>query len=724
MVDYRGFCAEESTIMSTTLRKTGIDRIENVPWGTHFCHFYETKADLLDILIPYFKMGLENHEFCLWVVCDPLSIEEATVALRRVIPTIDQHLATGDIELMTHAQWYLENGAFDLHRIIAAWRSKLTQALENGYAGVRANGNEAWSTTQNWHDFAAYEERLNALVAAQPMLVLCTYPLTTTSASELFDVARTHHFVVTKRHGRWEMLETPELTQATLNSLSAHICVIDESGLIIAVNNLWETFAHTNGARIDSVGVGSNYLQVCEGTQGEDRPVALAFAAGIRAVVQGQCNYFELEYPCHSPQEKRWFIGRVTPLDGSATNCRRAVLAHENISALKQLEIENKELLAQFYQAQKLESIGQLAGGIAHDFNNMLVPIIGYAESGLRKVATDSQLYRDLERIKEAGERAAALTRQILAFSRQQVLEMQLLDLNEVIGEFDPMLRRLIGEDIAVDTHLAAPLPPIKGDRGQLAQILLNLVINARDAMPDGGLLTITTDSVWLDQCYAAKHPGSQQGHYLLLTVSDTGQGMDVATQERIFEPFFTTKPQGQGTGLGLATVFGIVKQHEGNILVYSEIGYGTTFKLYLPVESGALAPVALVEPVATSVNGSETVLLVEDDANVRQLVADVLQEYGYQVLEADAPARAIAVATAYEGAIDLLLTDVIMPQMNGRKLYERLTATWAGLKVLYMSGYTDDIIAHHQILEIDAAVLQKPFAIPDLLQKLRLLLN
>lgn len=520
------------------------------------------------------------------------------------------------------------------------------------------------------------------------------------------------------------MLETPELTQAILNSLSAHICLLDESGLIIAVNNLWEEFAHANGARIDSVGVGSNYLQVCEGTQGEERPIALAFAAGIRAVVQGQCDYFELEYPCHSPQEKRWFIGRVTPLAGSATNSRRVVLAHENISALKQLEIENEQLLAQFYQAQKLDSIGRLAGGIAHDFNNMLVPIIGYAESALLKVDPDCQLYRDLERIKAAGERSAALTRQILVFSRQQLLEMQPLDLNGVIGEFEPMLRRLIGEDIAVDTHLAAPLPPIKGDKGQLAQILLNLVVNARDAMPDGGLLTIATDSVWLDERYGANHPDAPSGHCLLLTVSDTGQGMDAATQERIFEPFFTTKPQGQGTGLGLATVFGIVKQHDGNIWVYSEIGYGTTFKLYLPAAQGALVPVASAEPAADLVNGNETVLLVEDDANVRQLVAAVLQEHGYQVLEAETPAHAIALATAYEGTLDLLLTDVIMPQMNGRKLYELLTATCGGLKVLYMSGYTDGIIAHHQILETDAAFLQKPFAIPDLLQKLRLLLR
>ena len=391
----------------------------------------------------------------------------------------------------------------------------------------------------------------------------------------------------------------------------------------------------------------------------------------------------------------------------------------QDITAPKQLEADNEQLAAQFYQAQKMESIGRLAGGIAHDFNNLLVPILGYAELGMRKLAPDSQLYANFKQIKEAGERAAGLTRQILAFSRRQVLEMKVLDLNQVIIEFQKMLDRLIGEDITLQTRLASTLPSIQADQGQLEQVLLNLVVNARDAMPDGGRLTLETAQAALDETYAAQHPEVQPGPHVLLAVSDTGQGMDAATQERIFEPFFTTKARGQGTGLGLATVFGIVKQHQGNIWVYSEPGRGTTFRIYLPLAE-ALPPVEEAAPEAGLLEGPETVLVVEDEAGVRRLVCEALQGYGYRVLEAGEPQAGLTLARGYEGVIDLLLTDVIMPQMNGRELYERLAPERSGMKVLYMSGYTDDVIVHHGVLEAGVVLLQKPFTMRSLLQKVR----
>ncbi|NJN95096.1 MAG: PAS domain S-box protein [Anaerolineales bacterium] len=339
----------------------------------------------------------------------------------------------------------------------------------------------------------------------------------------------------------------------------------------------------------------------------------------------------------------------------------------QDITERKQLAAENEQLAAQFYQAQKIESIGRLAGGIAHDFNNLLVPIIGYTELGMLKLSSDSSLYADLKRIKDAGERAASLTRQILAFSRQQMLEMKLLDLNQVISEFEPMLRRLIGEDIDLKLNLTADLPCLKADKGQLEQVLLNLVVNARDAMPDGGALIIETGQITLDRAYVAKHPEAQTGPHALLTVSDTGHGMDAAIRLRIFEPFFTTKDQGKGTGLGLATVFGIVKQHGGNIWVYSEPGHGTSFKIYLPL---ADAPASIIEPESPqtgALNGVETVLLVEDEASVRQLVGDTLAMYGYRVLVAPEPEKGLTLADGYKGTIHLLLSDVVMPQMRGR---------------------------------------------------------
>lgn len=397
-----------------------------------------------------------------------------------------------------------------------------------------------------------------------------------------------------------------------------------------------------------------------------------------------------------------------------------AVIVARNITVRLQLEAENKQLAAQFYQIQKMESIGSLAGGIAHDFNNLLVPIIGYTELSLLQLTPENRLYKNLMQIKKAAERAANLSRQILVFSRQQVLEMRPLDLNQVIHDFEPMIRRLIGEDIDLQMRLAATLPLIKADQGQLEQVLLNLVVNARDAMPNGGVIIIETDRVILDKAYASTHHHIEPGEYLLLAVNDTGHGMDAATQLRIFEPFFTTKSQGHGTGLGLATVFGIIKQHAGDIWLYSKPGQGTTFKIYLPLAKEAAVLADTLSAQSVSLDGNETVLLVEDETEPRRLVAEVLRSHGYHVLEASLPEEALALATACSGPLHLLLTDVIMPQMNGRRLYEQMATARTGLKVLFMSGYTDNVLMYHGISDKGAIFLQKPFTIHGLLKKVR----
>jgi PAS domain S-box-containing protein len=398
----------------------------------------------------------------------------------------------------------------------------------------------------------------------------------------------------------------------------------------------------------------------------------------------------------------------------------------QDITARKQLEEENKKLTAQFYQAQKLDAIGQLAGGIAHDFNNLLVPIIGYAELGMMKLETNEPLHANFTQIKDAADKAAGLTRQILAFSRRQMLEMKPVNLNMVVSDFEKMLSRLLREDITLKIYLYPQLQPVKADKSQIEQVLMNLVINARDAMPTGGTLIIETNLAVLDETYAAQHADARPGQYVLLVVSDTGHGMDAETQQHVFEPFFTTKARGQGTGLGLATVFGIVKQHQGNIWVYSEPGQGTTFKIYLPVAAEPEAPSPVQQSAAPvkKFTGSETVLVVEDQADVRQLVAHTLRAHGYLVLEADGPDQALALAAAHPSIIHLLLTDVIMPRLNGRQLYHRLLQQMPGLRVLYMSGYTDNVIIHHGALDPDIAFLAKPFSVQSLLQKVRVVLD
>jgi two-component system, cell cycle sensor histidine kinase and response regulator CckA len=378
---------------------------------------------------------------------------------------------------------------------------------------------------------------------------------------------------------------------------------------------------------------------------------------------------------------------------------------------------ERKRLESQFLQAQKMESIGRLAGGVAHDFNNLLTVIIGYVELARDTLTPDNPLHSDLEAIRDAADRAAALTRQLLAFARKQILDPQILNLNDLVLNLDKLLRRLIGEDIELVTLPTADLWSVKADANQIEQILVNLAINARDAMPSGGKLTIETANLILDEAYARHHMSVSPGFYVMLAVSDTGVGMPPEMQAQVFEPFFTTKQAGKGTGLGLATCYGIVKQHGGHIWLYSEVGQGTTFKVYLPRTTEVADVQHTYETPKTLLVGDETVLLVEDEAAVRQLAIRVLRQLGYTVLEATDGADALRVAGEYPGAIDLLVTDVVMPQLGGAALAERLREAHPRLKVLFMSGYTDHTIIRHSLLEPGVAFLQKPF-VPEMLAR------
>lgn len=378
-----------------------------------------------------------------------------------------------------------------------------------------------------------------------------------------------------------------------------------------------------------------------------------------------------------------------------------------------------KQLEAELWQAQKMEAIGQLAGGIAHDFNNLLTVICGYGRLAKEGVRGDDALKGQIEEICKAGDRATALTRQLLAFSRKQVLQPKVLDLNEVVAQADTMLRRLIGEDIDIVTKLEPNLDPVKFDPGQIDQILMNLAVNARDAMPHGGKLTIETDNIELDEEYARTHADAHTGPHVMIAMTDTGTGMDAQTVKRIFEPFFTTKDVGKGTGLGLSTVYGIVKQSGGNIWVYSEPGRGTTFKIYLPraeesvsakARSGSRPPVPL---------GQGRILVVEDDKDVRNLIQTVLESGGYTVIAAGNPQDAMAACERHAGEIRLLLTDVVMPGMGGRELAEKLLARWPAMKVVFMSGYTDNAIVHHGVLDPGLHFIEKPILPKVLLERI-----
>jgi hypothetical protein len=387
---------------------------------------------------------------------------------------------------------------------------------------------------------------------------------------------------------------------------------------------------------------------------------------------------------------------------------------------------EKRRLEAQLLQSQKMESVGRLAGGVAHDFNNLLGVITGYGELLQRDVGPGHPGFGRVEEIRKASDRAAALTRQLLAFSRKQILEPKVLDLNAVVSDTEKMLRRLIGEDIQLMTVFDERLGRVRADPGQMEQVIVNLAVNARDAMPEGGKLIIETGNVSLDENYVRTRPDARPGQHVMLAVSDTGHGMTAETLAHVFEPFFTTKEQGKGTGLGLATVHGIVRQSGGHVMVYSEIGRGTTFKVYLPrLEEGqrmdALAAPAVIEAPPS---GTETILLVEDESSLRVMISEILQTAGYTVLEGPTPEQALAAAGAHKGPIPLVLTDVVLPRMSGRQMAEALRSSRPDSRVLFMSGYTDDAIGHHGILDPGVHFLQKPFTTEGLLHKVRELLD
>jgi two-component system cell cycle sensor histidine kinase/response regulator CckA len=421
-------------------------------------------------------------------------------------------------------------------------------------------------------------------------------------------------------------------------------------------------------------------------------------------------------------------LGRLMPAIEREVRESRERLAHRRSdealrAGRRQAEEALRQSEEQLRQAQKMEAVGRLAGGIAHDFNNILSVILSYADFILADLNPSDPMRSDVEEIGKAATRAAGLTRQLLMFSRQQVVEPRVIDLHEVLTGMDKMLQRILGEDVQL-----VSLPPkssgrVKVEPSHIEQVILNLVVNARDAMPTGGKLTIETGNVVLDDAYSMSHLPAKPGPYVMLAVSDTGSGMDRETQRRIFEPFFTTKPLGKGTGLGLSTAFGIVQQSGGNIWVYSEPGKGTTFKVYLPrvdEEVDVLRPPA----APTSLRGTETILLVEDEEQVRAIALSILRRQGYQVMPAQNAGEALLICERHLGVIDLLLTDVVMPQMSGPELATRLAATRPEMKILCMSGYTDDSIVRHGVLETGVAFVQKPITPSLLTRKVREVLD
>jgi PAS domain S-box-containing protein len=511
---------------------------------------------------------------------------------------------------------------------------------------------------------------------------------------------------------------TPELVGRTLRH------AIEKNRLVREARELFEA---------DLTG---NFVATVDGTLTDCNPafarmlgyadVAEAVAGGARAIYGGDVSWRGFAGEVARDRRVRQREMALQGRDGTPVHVLVSATGffddHGQLSTVRGQLYDltgHKQLEEQLSQSQKMEAVGRLAGGIAHDFNNLLMVIGGQTGRLLEALPEGSELRRNAEAIEAAADRAAGLTQQLLAFSRRQVLSPRVLSLNSVVRSVHGMLERVIGEDISVRLSLSDGLENVKADPGRIEQALLNLAVNARDAMPNGGTLTIATSMVDLDEIYSRQHIGAKPGRYVMLDVSDTGCGMDPQTRTRVFEPFFTTKEVGKGTGLGLSMVYGIVKQSGGYIWVYSEMGLGTTFKIYLPVTE---APVQSLEPraVASAPTGTETILLVEDEDGVRELLEEILTSQGYRVLAASRGVEALQISEFVDEDIQVLVTDVVMPHMSGHELAMRLRARRPSLRVLYLSGYTDEAIAHRGIVDVDAAFLQKPFTRAALARKVR----
>ena len=508
--------------------------------------------------------------------------------------------------------------------------------------------------------------------------------------------------ITERRQTEDALLKSSEEWRITFDSTKDMIIVVDVAFRVIRVNRATAAFLNKPYTEI----IGSSVFELFPDMDIEPDGHPLKRMKRSRRHIESEIYFRDKDI---------WVLASADPVEGEIGHMTGAVHIIRDIT-------EQKNLHLQLLQAQKMESIGRLAGGVAHDFNNLLSAIIGYTELTLLKLPPESPLKDHLLTVKEAGEKAAELTHRLLAFSRKQVLQMQPVNLKTNLESMVKMMSRMVREDISLELHSEASLATIMADPVQIEQIIMNLIVNARDSMPDGGKLIIETANAYLDDDFIIRHENVMPGAYVLLSVSDTGIGMSKKVQERIFEPFFTTKGIGEGTGLGLATVYGIVKQHNGYIYVYSEVGKGTTFKIYLPVSGEKKAEQQDSEQEAM-IGGKETIIVVDDDPSIRKLIKDILDPLGYRLLIAEDGDEALNMART-EGPVDALLTDVIMPNMNGRQLADIFLRDYPDVKVVFMSGYTDETITQQGVLNAGDRLIQKPLSPAKLTGRLREILD
>jgi PAS domain S-box-containing protein len=645
--------------MGRNLRRSGIDIIGDVPWGMHFCNFYQTKQDLITMLLPFFTAGLENNEFCLWVVSDPLDEQEVREAAASVIPNSDHYLANGQLEIVPYTDWYCCDGKMHLQNILNNWIMKMDHAISQGYDGLRVSGNTAWLEQKDWRSFMEYEAVLDEMSEQQQMIILCSYALPCCRASDVIDVVNSHQFALLKRDGRWEMVETAQhkKTEQALRDSEKKFRVLTENAACGICIIQGDRICYANSEAEKITGYSKDDLlkmNLRELVHPEHQDILQKDEAGYQVDLLGK----EIKILSRGGQEK-W----ISFSYGAAIIKDKLVILG-TFCDITDHKMAQEVVYKQLYCAQKMEAIGQLASGLAHEINNQLTVIQASVDLYIR----DDSLIFIRSKIGKAIEKASRLNRQLMLLTREQEQSKELVDINQNLWELQKMFKQMLGEDVAVHLELAEDLWMVNADAANIEQVIINLMLNARDAMPLGGTITVKTKNVVIDDdC-------SHQA--VCIAISDTGTGIPDSIISQIFKPLFTTKEPGKGTGLGLAVAYNIIEAHRGWIDVQSKPGEGSTFNIYLPA-ANSISYLSLPRKKSAGMEHfcgrGERILLVEDDPDVMTLTGRVLLENGYAVFMCRKAGEALDLFESNRGDFDLVISDLILPDKRGIELVQIL---------------------------------------------------
>jgi signal transduction histidine kinase len=701
-------------VESVEVRHTGIATIGDVPWGTHFCQFYQDKQELIDILVPYFKAGLENNEFCMWVTSEPLRSAEAKAALAANVEDLETYVANGQLEILDN-EWYTFGEKFESDRVLQSWIDRLETATRRGFDGLRLTGNTFWLEKPEWHGFMEYEAAVDAIFEQHRILAICTYSLSKCGALQIMDVISNHAFALVKRAGKWEVIQSAERkkVEASLRESEARFraLVTATSDVVYRMSPDWTEMRHLRGMDFipDTEGPSCAWLQ--KYIHPEDQPRVMT---AINRAVAAK-GVFELEHRVRRKDGTLgWTFSRAVPMLNSMGEIVEWFGTAKDVTAAK---LAQEELLAR----QKLESIGTLAGGIAHDFNNILGGVLAQAELALSEHHADMPGEQELKAIREVAIRGSEIVRQLMIYAGKESEVPGLVNVSRIVEEMLGLLRVSVSKHAALKTDLAHDLPAVRGGAAQLRQIVMNLVINASEAIGDrDGVIRVTTNKVTVGQG-AVITKGLVEGDYLQIEVSDTGGGMSAETRTKLFDPFFTTKSGGRG--LGLAVVDGIVRGLRGAIHVVSESGKGTTFQVLLPaVETTAGATSEPISGVGESEGALQefTVLVVEDEEPLRQAVVRMLRRAGFEVLEAANGTVATDLLRVNGGQIDLILLDMTIPGASSHEIAAVAAQVRPDLKVVLTSAYGEEIARTTTSAMQTCSFIRKPFQLGVLVQTLQ----